>query len=220
MSPEKDRAAPAPLIHVLLADDHPALRIGLRVLLDQAPDVRIAGVAGDGVQALELIAALRPTVALLDCQLPGLTGAAVATEVQRRGLPTRILALSAYRDERYVREMLSAGAVGYLLKEEVPEVLVASVRAAARGEGWFSPAVAAWVAGFTRPARSAQIRLTDRERAVLRLVTQGKTNKEFAQALTVTERTVEFHLSNLLAKLGVDSRVKAAIWAKEHGLET
>lgn len=205
---------------ILLADDHPALRIGVRVLLDQAPDLVVVGEAGDGGRALELIAARRPAVTLLDCQLPGLTGAAVAAEVQRQGLPTRILAFSAYRDERYVREMLRAGAVGYLLKEEIPEVLLSAVRAVGRGEGWFSPAVAAWVAGFARPAPTTAARLTDRELAVLRLVTQGKTNKEIAASLTVAERTVEFHLSNVLAKLGVDSRVKAAVWAKEHGVET
>ncbi|MGQ9718066.1 MAG: response regulator, partial [Anaerolineae bacterium] len=118
-------------IRVLLADDHPILRLGLRVLLDQAPDVEVVGEAENGEEALTLIEALVPDVAVLDCQLPGLEGTRVALEIQRRGLPVRVLALSAYDDERYVRGMLEAGAAGYLLKDEAPEMIVVAVRAAA-----------------------------------------------------------------------------------------
>ncbi|MBI4758948.1 MAG: response regulator transcription factor, partial [Chloroflexi bacterium] len=107
-------------IRVLLADDHPALRVGLRVLLEQAPDIVVVGEMGDGREALAQIEALRPEVIVLDCQLPGMEGTAVAAEVRRRGLPTRVLALSAYADERYVRGMIEAGAVGYLMKDEAP----------------------------------------------------------------------------------------------------
>jgi DNA-binding NarL/FixJ family response regulator len=205
-------------IRVLLADDHPALRMGLRVLLEQAPGVVVVGEAGDGPQALAQITALEPDVAVLDCQLPGLPGTEVAAEVRRRGLATRILALSAYSDEKYVRGMLSAGAAGYLLKEEAPGVIVAAVQAAAEGRAWLSPAVAARVAALAGGGRPAPRDLTERERQVLALVAQGKTNKEVALALAIAERTVEFHVTNLLAKLGLASRVEAAVWAKEHGL--
>ncbi len=205
------------VIRVLLADDHPALRVGLRVLLEHAHGVAVVGEAGDGAEALASIEALCPDVAVLDCHLPELAGAEVAAEVRRRRLATRVLALSAYRDERYVRAMLEAGAVGYLLKDEAPGAIVAAVRAAARGEGWFSPAIAAQVAAWVRGAQTSPGGLTGREWEVLRLVAQGKGNKEIALALGVAERTVEFHVSNVLEKLGVGSRVEAALWAKEHG---
>lgn len=205
-------------IRVLLADDHPALRVGLRVLLEQAPGVQVVGEAGDGPQALEMIAALAPDVAVLDCQLPGLPGAEVAAEVRQRGLPTRILALSAYSDELHVRSMLEAGAVGYLLKEEASGVIVAAVQAAAQGRAWLSPEVAARVAALARHGHPAPADLTERELEVLRLIGQGKANKEIALALGIAERTVEFHVSNLLDKLGLASRVEAALWAKDHGL--
>ena len=130
-------------IRVLLADDHPALMIGLRVLLDRAPDVEVVSETEDGPSALAAVKALAPDVAVLDCQLPGMSGAQVAAEIQRRGLPTRVLALSAYTDDRFIYAMLEAGAVGYLLKEEAPGTIVQAVRAAARGEAQFSPPVAA-----------------------------------------------------------------------------
>ncbi len=138
----------------------------------------------------------------------------MAQEIRRRGLPVRVLALSAYDDERYVRGMLEAGAVGYLLKDEAPETIVAAVRAAARGEGYFSPPVAAKVAAWVRGERPGG--LTEREVEVLKLVAKGLSNKEIAHKLKVKKRTVEFHVGNILRKLGVASRVEAAVWAKEH----
>jgi DNA-binding NarL/FixJ family response regulator len=208
---------PADVIRVLLADDHPALRVGLRVLLEQGR-VEVVGEAGDGHDALAQIAALEPDVAVLDCQLPGMAGVEVTAEVARRGLATRILALSAYSDERYVRGMIAAGAVGYLLKDEAPGAIVAAVQAAAMGRAWFSPSVAAHVAAWARGEPPGAAALTGREVEVLRLVAEGKTNKEIALELAVAERTVEFHVSNILAKLGVSSRVEAAVWAKEQRL--
>jgi DNA-binding NarL/FixJ family response regulator len=204
------------VIRVLLADDHPALRLGLRVLMERAAGLEMVGEAKDGQEALEMIERLLPDVAVLDCQLPGLDGAQVAQEIQRRGLPVRVLALSAYADDRYVREMLEAGATGYLLKEEAPDVILAAVQTAARGEGYFSPAVADKVAAWAQGEQPGG--LTERELETLRLVAQGLSNKEIAQDLGVKERTVEFHVGNVLRKLGVASRVEAAIWAKEQGL--
>jgi len=125
-----------------------------------------------------------------------------------------VLALSAHDDERYIRGMLEARVVGYLLKEEAPETIVAAVRAAARGEGYFSPPVAAKVAAWARRERPAG--LTEREMEVVRLVAEGMSNKEIAQALSVSVRTVGFHVGNILEKLGVASRVEAAVWAKEN----
>jgi DNA-binding NarL/FixJ family response regulator len=205
-------------IRVVLADDHPALRIGLRVLLEQAPDIAVVGEAGDGREALKQIVALEPAVAVIDCRLPALSGSEVAAELQRREIATRTLALSAYREDAYVRGMIDAGAVGYLLKEEAPDVIVAAVRAVARGEGWFSPPVASLLVQALHSGAARPPHLTQREHAVLQLVGRGGTNKHIAAALRVTERTVEFHIGNLLQKLGVSSRVELALWAKDHGV--
>jgi NarL family two-component system response regulator LiaR len=203
-------------IRVLLADDHPALMIGLRVLLDRAPDVEVVGETEDGPSALAAVEALAPDVAVLDCQLPGLSGAQVAEEIRHRGLPTRVLALSAYTDDRFVYAMLEAGAVGYLLKEEAPGTIVQAVRAAAAGEACFSPAVAARADAWARGERPGG--LTERELEVLRLLAKGLSNKEIARALSVTTRTANFHVGNILHKLDVLSRVEAVVWAKDHGV--
>jgi DNA-binding NarL/FixJ family response regulator len=203
-------------IRVLLVDDHPAMRLGLRVLLERAPDIELVGEAEEGAAALSLIESLRPDVIVLDCELPEMEGIEVAGEIRRQELPVRILALSAYDSERYVRGMLDAGAVGYLLKDEAPGVIVAAVQAAARGEGYFSPAVATKVTAWARGEKPAG--LTEREVEVLRLVAEGLSNKEIAHRLYVVERTVQFHVSNILQKLDAVSRVEAAIWAKEHGI--
>ena len=205
-------------IRVLLADDHPALRLGLRVLLDRAPDVEVVGEAEDGEEALALIEALVPDVAVLDCQLPVLEGTEVALEIQRRGLPVRVLALSSYDDERYVQGMLEAGATGYLLKDEAPAVIVAAVRAAARGERLWTAEQFARAWRWGEEVEERWNALTKRDQEVLALVAAGKSNKEIAQALNVTVRTVEFHVSNVLGKLGLTSRVEAAVWVKEHRL--
>ncbi len=203
-------------IRVLLADDHPALRLGLRVLLERAPDVELVGEAEDGAEALALIETSRPDVVVLDCELPEVDGVEVAQEIRRRSLPARVLALSSYDDERYVRGMLEAGAVGYLLKDEAPQAIVAAVRAAARGEGYFSAAVAAKVTAWSRGERPGG--LTEREVEVLTLVAGGLPNKQIASQLQVAERTVNFHVSNILQKLGAASRVEATVWAKERGV--
>jgi RNA polymerase sigma factor (sigma-70 family) len=154
----------------------------------------------------------------VDCGLLVLEGTSVAPEIQQRGLPVRVLALNAYDDERYVRGMLEAGAMGYLLKEEAPETIVAAVRTAARGERLWTTEQFARAQRWREEVQELWERLTEREREVLALVAEGKSNKEIAQALKVTERTVEFHVSNVLGKLGLTSRVEAAVWVKEHRL--
>ncbi len=208
------------IIRVLLVDDHPALRVGLHVLLEQAPDITVAGEVGNGREALARAEELQPDVIVLDCQLPEMEGAAVAEEIRRRGLPVRVLALSSYSDEQYVRAMLDAGAMGYLLKDEAPERIVAAVRAIAQGEGWFSPSIAAKVAGMMRGQtdKTARAQLTPREREILHLVAAGKSNKEIASVLHLSEKTVEKYLSEMFAKLNVSSRVEAAVLAVKEGL--
>ncbi|MDP2662731.1 MAG: response regulator transcription factor [Dehalococcoidia bacterium] len=207
-------------IRVLLADDHPALLVGLKMLLEQTSDIVVVAEASDGREALEKVEALRPQVAVLDCHLPEMEGAAVAAEIRRRGLPTRVLALSAYDDEKNVRGMVLAGAVGYILKDEAPGAIVFAVQAVARGEEWFSRKVATSLAAWARGKQPGTADLTRRELDILRLLASGKTNKEIAHTLVLAERTVEFHVSNVLSKLGVGSRMQAALWAKERGLGT
>ena len=140
----------------------------------------------------------------------------VAAAIGSKGLPVRVLALSAYDDDRYVRGMLEAGAVGYLLKEEATGVVVAAVRGAVRGEGYFSPPVAAKMTAWARG--EGPDGLTEREVEVLRLVAEGKTNRQIGVALGISEKTVEKHLRGLFAKLGVASRVEAAVLAVREGL--
>jgi len=204
-------------IRVLLADDHPTLRLGLRVLLERAPDIEVVAEAEKGEEALAKILAFQPDVAVLDCQLPGLSGPEVAREIRRRGLPTRILALSAYRYEHYIRGMLEAGAVGYLLKEEAPEAIVEAVRAAVQGGMYFSPGVADLVKAILEGKREIP-QLTEREREVLALMAEGLSNKEIAARLGFSKRTAAFHVGNILQKLGAASRTEAVVRAKERGI--
>lgn len=202
-------------IQIHLADDHPTFRLGIRALAEQAPDLDVIAETSEGHATLAQIRQLRPTVAVLDCQLPGLSGADVAAEVRLGGLPTRILAVSAFGDAKHVRDMLAAGALGYLLKDEAPSVIVEGIRSTARGEGRFSHGVTRWLGGLPRNLPE----LTRREHTVLKLISTGRTNKEIAGTLGIAERTVEFHIGNLLAKLQVSSRTEAAVWAKDFGYD-
>jgi NarL family two-component system response regulator LiaR len=203
-------------IRVLLADDHPALRMGLRVLLDRASDIEVVGEADDGNAALALIETLHPDVAVLDCQLPGIDGMAVAVVVEQRAPSARVVALSAYDDDRYLSGMMAAGAVGYLLKNEAPSQIVAAVQAAMCGETLWTPEQTARVERWRAEVAHVRDSLTDREREVLQLVADGLSNKEIAQALTITVRTADFHVSNILRKLGVISRVEATAMLLKH----
>jgi Response regulator containing a CheY-like receiver domain and an HTH DNA-binding domain len=205
-------------IRLLLVDDCPTLRAGLRQVFQHTPDIAVVGEAGDGRGALAHIESLHPEVVLLDCQMPGMEGAEVAAAVQRMCLQTNILAFSAYDDEEHVRGMLEAGAVGYLLKDEVPERVVEAVRAVADGKGWFSPAIARRIAAWVQRGQSGLPKLTGRELAVLRLLAKGKTNNCIAEELSISERTVRFHLRNINDKIGVHSRTEAVVWAVQHQL--
>jgi two-component system response regulator DegU len=205
-------------IRVVIADDHPVMRDGIRNLLDKAIDIEVAGEAGDGVEALRLVEELDPDVLLLDMELPGLKGVEVAQRLQASGAAVRILALSAYNDGEYIRGLLASGAAGYLLKEEIPETIVEAIRGVARGErGWVSRPVAAQMATWTQKEVESTV-LTERELDVLRLVVEGKTNQEIALALGISDKTIEKHLQGVFAKLGVASRVEAAVHAVREGL--
>lgn len=208
-------------LRVLLVDDHPAVRAGIRNALSKAPDIVVVGEAKDGEQALRLVEEREPDVVLLDCRLSGISGVEVAMQLQKRGLPTRVLALSAYTQDHYVYGMLRAGAAGYLLKEEALETVVEAVWAVARGEEWYSrpvmARVVAWARGET-PLPPGVAELTERELEVLRLLGRGWTNRSIATELFVGEGTVKNHVVSIYAKLNVHSRAEAVAWAWKHGL--
>jgi DNA-binding NarL/FixJ family response regulator len=206
-------------IRVVLADDHPIVRSGIRNLIEKANDIEVVGEANDGTQALRLVQELAPDVLLLDMEMPGLTGTEVARRLKGALPPVHILALSAYDDKQYILGLLSSGAAGYLTKEEVPEAIVEAVRGVARGEqGWVSRRVAAQMVAWTRDDDVSKSPLTDREVEALRLVVAGKTNQEIGVALGISEKTVEKRLESIFSKLGVASRVEAAVCAVREGL--
>lgn len=206
-------------IRVVLADDHPLAREGLRNLLEKAVGIQVIGEAGDGDETLRLVEKLAPDVLVLDMEMPNLKGVEVARQLQAAGSSVRVLALSAYDDQEYIKGLLASGAAGYLTKGELPETIVEAVRGVARGEqGWVSRQIAAQMASWTLEGGASGTALTDREMQVLRLVVEGKTNQEIGLALEISEKTVEKHLDSIFTKLSVSSRVEAAVRAVRDGL--
>jgi DNA-binding NarL/FixJ family response regulator len=208
------------MIRVVLTDDHPVVRSGIRQLLEKTADIVVVGEASDGAEALRLVKALDPDVLLLDMEMPGETGVQVAKQLQAAGSAVRILALSAYDDEQYIVGLLASGAAGYLTKEEALETIAEAVRGVAHGEdGWLSRRAAAQVAAWTRKGASHTNGLTQREIEVARLAARGWTNDQIAEALSISERTVRFHLTNIYTKFGVSTRGAVIAWAVREGLE-
>ncbi len=206
-------------IRVAIADDHQVVRAGIRVLLEQTPDIVVVGEAGDGAAALRLVDELAPDVLLLDAEMPGLTGVEVARQLQAAGSPVRVLVLSAHDEGRYVAGLLASGVAGYLLKEEAPQVVIEAVRGVARSrQGYFSPAVAAKIAGWARGEAPESVELTEGEVAVLRLVAAGETNRAIATMLGIGEKAVEKRLESVFDKWEVTSRTEAAVRAVREGL--
>jgi two-component system NarL family response regulator len=206
-------------IKVVLAEDHPITREGIKRFLSRAPDIEVVGEFDDGEQAVNALDSLDPDVLLLDMELPGLKGPEVAQKLRSGGSKVRILALSTYDNKQFIFGMLASGASGYLTKEEVPERIVEAVRGVARGEqGWVSRRVAAIMATWTRGDNTQGSELTNREVDVLRLVVDGKTNQEIGYALGISQKTVEKHLESIFGKLHVASRVEAAVLAVKEGL--
>ena len=213
-------------IRVLLVDDQPLFREGVHTLLSLQPDLEVVGEAGTGEEALRLAARLRPDVVLMDLQMPVLDGVEATRRLRLTQPDCRVIALTTFDDDEYVFEGLRAGAIGYLLKDTPSVKLLEAIRAAARGESFLQPSIAAKVvAEFSRLADQAPTRpqplsepLSERENDILRLVVTGASNKEIAAVLVITEGTVKNHLTNILAKLGVRDRTQAALKAKELGL--
>ena len=206
-------------IHVLLVDDHPVVRSGIRALLEKAVDIHIVGETSSGADALELIGEVHPDILLLDMELPDMEGTEVARQVHHRYPNVKILALSAHDDAFYIKGLLELGAAGYLMKDEAPDAIVEAVRGVAHGQmGWVSRRIAAHISSWVQKGNSDQGNLTEREREVLRLLVNGKTNQAIAVELNISEKTVEKYVGTIFIKLNVNSRVEAAVYAIREGL--
>ncbi|GAB3474721.1 response regulator [Amycolatopsis cihanbeyliensis] len=203
-------------VTLLIADDHPIVRDGLRGMFTTEAGFEVLGEAADGAEAVRLAERLRPDVVLMDLRMPGTDGVTAINELAGLGNPARVLVLTTYDTDADVLTAIEAGATGYLLKDSPRAELFRAVRAAARGESVLSPAVAGRVMGRLRsPAREP---LSRRELEVLDLVAAGSTNKETARTLFISEATVKTHLLHAYAKLGVKDRAAAVATAYERGL--
>jgi two-component system, NarL family, response regulator LiaR len=205
-------------IRILIADDHSVVRQGLRMFLGVDPELEIIGEARDGAEAFTLAQQLQPDVVLMDLLMPVMDGIA-ATAVIRRELPdTEVVALTSVLEDASVVDAVRAGAIGYLLKDTEAHELRRSIKAAAAGQVQLSPEAAARLMRQVRmPEKGAEL-LTERETDILRLLAQGKSNKEIAQHLNIGPQTVKTHVSHILDKLGVPSRTQAALYAIRIGL--
>ncbi len=207
-------------IRVLMADDHPVVRAGIVSMLSKEPDIRVIGETGDGEHVERLTVETAPDVLVLDVNMPGLDPIAATRNLTQQRPDLRILVLTAYDDEAYVAGLLSAGATGYVLKDEALDSLVAAIRTIAKGESWLSQRIAGRLARKAiAPVSAAEAEpLTPREREVLRLLALGLSNDEIAERLFITKRTVQNHVSNVYGKLDLDSRAEAVLYAIRQGI--
>jgi DNA-binding NarL/FixJ family response regulator len=205
-------------IRVLIVDDHPVVRDGLRGILTSDPEFDVVGEAADGAEALAGARAAQPDVILMDLRMPGVGGVAAIRSLAEADIPARVLVLTTYDSDSDVVPALEAGATGYLLKDSPRDVLVRAIRSAARGEAVLAPSVASRLVSQLRAPEQAT--LSDRELEVLRLVAQGETNRGVAARLFVSEATVKTHLLHIYTKLDVNDRAAAVAAAYERGLIT
>jgi DNA-binding NarL/FixJ family response regulator len=206
-------------IHILLADDHAVVRQGFKMILAAQPDMEIVGEAGNGREALDLAGQLQPDVIVMDVAMPELNGIEATRRVADVSPRSRVLALSMHKDSVYVREILRAGARGYLLKDSISSDLLAAVRAIARGEGYLSPGVSDAVLNDYRQHVTDPIDLlTSREREVLQMIAEGKTNKDIATVLNLSVYTVDAHRGHIMEKLNVHSVTDLVRFAVRAGL--
>jgi DNA-binding NarL/FixJ family response regulator len=208
------------MLHILVADDHGIVRSGLRMLIERQDGMRVVAEAEDGVDAVERTLAERPDVAILDVAMPRMTGIQAAREIKAHAPDTTVLLLSMYDDERYFFDGLKAGASGYVLKRAADAELIEAVHAVASGRPFLSAAtegslVKEWL---ERSDREPRDRLTPREQDVVKLIAEAYTNKQIAEILKVSEKTVESHRANVLQKLGMRDRVELVRYAIRRGL--
>ena len=204
------------MIRVVLVDDHAILRSGLSQLLASADDVEVVGEAADGTEAVAVVRAQAPDVVLMDLQMPGMDGVTATRQILASWPEVQIVVLTSYSDSARIVAALDAGAVGYLLKDAEPDELLEGVRAVARGESPIHPRAARQLLTERSRSMAGTVRLTPRERDVLRLVRVGLANKQIARRLGISERTVKAHLTSTFQRIGVSDRIQAALWAERN----
>jgi DNA-binding NarL/FixJ family response regulator len=206
-------------IRVVLADDHPLIRAGLRARLHEEPGITVVGEVSSGNGVVTACRECKPEVLVLDLNMPGPPATSITEEMGARLPEVKVLILTAYDDDAYVRGLVAAGISGYVLKDEAPDALIDAVRSVANGGTWFSrPLVAKLVRPFD--SRHYGIRLTPRERELLELLSEGLDNVRIADRLHLGEQTVRNYLSRLYSKLGVRTRTAAIVWARENEVTT
>lgn len=214
------------MIRILIADDHGIVRTGLKLLLDRIPDMEVVGEAGDGREAVRLARELHPDVVIMDIGMPLLNGLDATAQVVRDNERAGVIILSMYTDESYIVRALDAGARGYLLKDNADEDVERAVRIVSGGRPFFSPSIAqALLEDYVRLMRERRVQdsyevLTEREREVLQLLAEGRSNKEAAAVLDLSPYTVETHRNNMMQKLGLHNTAEIVLYAVRKGIIT
>ena len=214
------------MIRVLIADDHKIVRTGLKFLLERVPDIEVCGEAADGREAVKLAAHLRPDILILDVGMPRLNGLEAAAQVTAANSKLGIIFLSMYTEESYILKALDAGARGYLLKDNADDDIERAIRSVAIGRPFFTPSIAqALLEDYVRLMRERRVQdsyelLTEREREVLQLLAEGKSNKEAATVLSLSPYTIETHRQNLMQKLGLHNTAEIVLYAVRKAIIT
>lgn len=201
------------LVRVLITDDHPVVRRGLTAVLAGHDDLQLVGEANSGEEAIDFCEKTQPDVVLMDLVMPGMGGAEATRTIRRRWPQVAVIALTSFGEMALVEEALKAGAISYLLKNVSADELAAAIRSAATGRSALSPEVARLLIQDIRKAAGKDYDLSEREREILKLMVEGLSNIAIAERLVITQSTVKFHVSNILSKLGVDSRTEAVAFA-------
>lgn len=207
---------------ILIADDHGLIRAGLRAMLQNIPDLTVVGEAENGIVLLSLVSELSPDIVLMDISMPGLSGIEATRQLRKIAPHTRVLALTVHEDEGMLREMLRAGAHGYIIKRAIESELIQAIRIVAQGYIYVYPSLTGALlqdlSPHSRPSKPSHEMLTLRETDVLLLLVRGYTNRQIAEELNLSQRTIEGHRSSLVSKLGMKSRVELMNYAEEQGL--
>jgi len=214
------------MIRILIADDHGIVRTGLKLLLDRIPDIEVIGEASDGREAVRLAKSLEPNIVIMDIGMPLLNGLDAAAQIIRENERIRVIILSMHTDESYIVRALDAGARGYLLKDNADEDIERAIRSVATGRPFFSPSIAqTLLEDYLSLMRERKVQdsyelLTEREREVLQLLAEGKSNKEAATVLNLSPHTIETHRTNLMQKLGLHNTAEIVLYAVRKGIIT
>lgn len=205
-------------VRVVVVDDQHLIRESIAALLNLQPGIVVVGTAGDGIEALEVVKETRPDVVLMDVRMPRMDGVTAAVELRLIAPTAKVLMLTTFDDEVYVRGAITGGAAGYLLKDRPADEIAAAIRTAHLGLAQFDPSALARLMQSSVSVVSTETGLSERERQVLVLLSGGATNREIARSLHLSEGTVKNHVSRILERLGVRHRTEAAVFAREHGM--